>query len=235
MDILCRKKYQVGSEEMNQLLISVFLLLGTPENIYSGSVDPVFNVYSKLDISKPSWEVFQKAYLGYKNIRETYDLNLKKPFLTIIDLNLPSDKKRLWVIDLIHQKILFHTYSAHGKNSGNLYARSFSNIKGSFQSSLGFYLTGSTYYGKNGYSMYLDGIEKNINNMAKERAIVMHGAWYATEKFIHDHGRLGRSYGCPAVPPRIHEDLINTISDKTVLFIYSADENYLEASQFLAD
>jgi hypothetical protein len=220
---------------MNQLLVSLFLLLGSPGNLNSLDVDPILHIYSELDLNRPSWEVFQKAYSGYKNISKTYDLNRKKPFLTIIDLNLPSDKKRLWVIDLLHNKILFNTYTAHGKNSGNLYARSFSNVLGSYQSSLGFYLTGGTYNGKNGYSMYLEGLEKGINHLAKKRAIVMHGAWYATEKFIQDHGRLGRSFGCPAVPPKIHKDLINTISNRTVLFIYSADDNYLHTSQLLAD
>lgn len=219
---------------MNQLLISLFLLLGSP-NMNSLHRDPVFRVYSDLESDRPSWEVFQKACTGYENISKIFDLNSDKPFITLIDLNLPSDKKRLWVIDLVNHKILFNTYAAHGKNSGNLYARAFSNVLGSFQSSLGFYLTGGTYNGKNGYSMYLDGLEEGINDLARTRAIVMHGAWYASEKFIHDHGRLGRSFGCPAVPPRIHEDLINTICNRTVLFIYSTDDQYLNASKLLIE
>lgn len=220
---------------MNQLLISLFLLLGSPESMNSLPGDQLFNVYSGLDPVRPSWEVFQTAYMGYKNISKVFDLNADKPYLTVIDLNLPSDKKRLWVIDLLHKKILYHTYVAHGKNSGNLYAQTFSNVMGSFQSSLGFYLTGGTYTGKNGYSMYLDGLEKGINDLARERAIVMHGAWYATEKFIQEHGRLGRSFGCPAVPPKIHKDLINAISDRTVLFIYSTNDQYGNASRYLIE
>jgi hypothetical protein len=220
---------------MNQLFISLFLLLGSPENMNPIHADPVMQIYSELEMTRPSWEVFQKAYQGYKKISRVYNLNIKKPFLTIIDLNLPSDKKRLWVIDLLHNKILFYTYTSHGKNSGELYARNFSNQSGSYQSSLGFYLTGGTYNGKNGYSMYLEGLEKGINNLARQRAIVMHGAWYATEKFIREHGRLGRSFGCPAIPPKIHQDLINAISNQTVLFIYSADDHYLHSSQYLVD
>ena len=127
------------------------------------------------------------------------------------------------MIDVQERKILFHTYVAHGRNSGNVYAKSFSNKKGSYQSSLGFYITGKTYTGRNGYSMYLDGIEQDLNHAARKRAIVMHGAWYATEKFINNYGRLGRSYGCPAVPIKIHKELINKISDHTVLFIYHKD------------
>lgn len=220
---------------MNQLLISIFLLLGSPEYILPDTTHLNNSIYMKLDGRKPAREVFYKAYEGYENIHKAYPLNLNKPYLTIIDLNLPSNKKRLWVIDLQNNKILFYTYSAHGRNSGTLYANSFSNIKGSYQSSLGFYITGDTYYGKNGYSMHLEGIEKGINNKARERAIVVHGAWYATEKFIHEYGRLGRSFGCPAVPPKVHKELINTISDGTVLFIYYPDDRYLEASKFLPD
>ena len=208
--------------------------MGSPENIYSDTPDYIDIIYEQLDNRKPSREIFQKASGGYKNISEEYNLNPDKPFLTIIDFNLPSNKRRLWVIDLNNHKILYHTYVAHGRNSGVLYANSFSNRKGSYQSSLGFYITGKTYFGRNGFSMHLEGLEKDFNNRARDRAIVMHGAWYATEKFINKHGRLGRSYGCPAVPTRIHKELINTIANKTVLFIYYSDNHYLQSSLYLS-
>jgi len=118
------------------------------------------------------------------------------------------------VIDVLHYVILFHTYMVNGKNIVSLFASRISNVLGSYQRSLGFYLTGGTYYGKNGYTMYLDGPEKGIIHVAKKSAIVMHEAWYTTEKFIQEYGRLGRSFGCPAIPPKIHRDLINTISDR---------------------
>jgi len=218
---------------MNPLLLALFFLLGSPDDPSSDAFRSMTSIYEQLDIHRPSWETFEKAFTGYDKISQNYELNLEKPYLTIIDLNLPSDKKRLWVIDLKERKILFNTYASHGKNSGNLYAKHFSNKKGSYQTSLGFYITGISYQGRNGYSMYLEGIEKNFNHRARERAIVMHGAWYATEKFILNYGRLGRSYGCPAIPPKIHKELIDTIMDRTVLFIYYEDDRYLEASQFL--
>jgi hypothetical protein len=122
---------------------------------------------------------------------------------------------------------------AHGKNTGELYAEKFSNISGSYTSSLGFYSTGDTYHGGHGLSLFLDGVEDGINDKARERAIVIHGADYVTEAFIKQNGRLGRSFGCPSLPPEINEEVIQTISGGSCLFIYADDKEYLSKSSFI--
>ncbi len=124
---------------------------------------------------------------------------------------------------------------AHGKNSGNNYATSFSNDYGSFKSSLGFFITENTYNGKNGYSLVLNGLEKGINDRAKERAVVVHGADYSNPSVIRSSGRLGRSLGCPAVPQACTRKIINTIKNGTILFIYAEDEGYAAKSSVLSD
>src|SRR5699024_11501015 len=122
---------------------------------------------------------------------------------------------------------------AHGKNSGGNYATAFSNVNGSHQSSLGFYVTENTYQGGNGYSLVLNGLEAGINDLAKQRAIVIHGAAYANESFIKGMGRLGRSFGCPALPQDVNGPIINTIKDGTHLYIHADDTNYLAMSKVL--
>jgi hypothetical protein len=140
--------------------------------------------------------------------------------VTIIDFSLPGTAKRLWTIDLGSGEFLFNTYVAHGRNTGTDMAENFSNIPHSFQSSLGFYLTGKPYVGKHGNSLRLNGLEKNINDKAWERAIVVHGADYVSDSFIRAHGRLGRSHGCPAIPPEITDHFIDTVKEGSLLFIY---------------
>jgi len=140
--------------------------------------------------------------------------------VTLIDFSLPSTAKRLWTIDMQSGDVLYNSFVAHGKNSGENYAEHFSNRPQSYQSSLGFYLTGEPYTGKHGNSLRLHGLERNVNDKAYERAIVIHGADYAEEAFIRQHGRLGRSHGCPALPRSLTDDFINTVKDGTLLFIY---------------
>ncbi len=150
--------------------------------------------------------------------------------LTIIDFTKPSTEKRLFIIDLNNQELIHHTLVAHGKNTGLNVAENFSNTSQSLQSSLGFYNTGEPYYGKHGYSLRLDGLEKGINNNARKRAIVIHGAKYVSEDFIENHGRLGRSWGCPALPVDQTKEIIDLIKKGTCLYIYSDDKDYLENS-----
>jgi hypothetical protein len=157
---------------------------------------------------------------------------VKKPILTVIDYSLPSSKKRMWVFDVVHDKLLYKTYVAHGKNSGNLYAKNFSNIHQSKASSLGTYVTQNTYYGGKGFSLNLKGLEKNYNSNAFSRRVVVHGAWYVNPQFIQSHGRAGRSWGCPAVSPQLAKPLINTIKDGSILFAYYPDKNYITNSDF---
>ena len=141
--------------------------------------------------------------------------------LTVIDFSRPSSAKRLWVFDLRHDKLLFEEWVAHGRNSGGLIAQQFSNRPGSLMSSLGVFRTGTTYQGRNGYSLQLEGLEAGVNDLARDRAIVMHGAPYVSESFLQAQGRLGRSHGCPAVRSEIARSLIDTIKGGTLLFAYA--------------
>ena len=153
--------------------------------------------------------------------------------ITIIDFSLPSDKERLWVLDLIHGKVLFHCLVSHGRNSGELMAEHFSNTPGSCASSPGFYTTGETYIGKHGLSLTLDGLETGINDKARARTIVMHGADYVSTDFIRKYGRLGRSFGCPAVPEELSKEIIQTIKDGSCLFIYVPKTSYTSNSPII--
>jgi hypothetical protein len=154
--------------------------------------------------------------------------------LTIIDYSLPSTERRLWVLDLAQGKVLFRELVAHGRSTGENLARAFSNQPGSYQSSLGVFLTGATYIGKHGLSLRLHGLEPGINDHAEERAIVMHAADYVSEDLALTQGRIGRSQGCPAVRPAVARKLIDTIRGGTLVFAYYPDARYEQASQFVA-
>lgn len=153
--------------------------------------------------------------------------------LTIIDYSLPSSEKRLWVFDLKEKKLLFHTYVSHGIKSGTLLTNYFSNINNSKASSLGVYTTEKTYYGRDGLSLRLDGLEKGFNNNASNRYIVMHGGWYVDENFIKKYGRAGRSWGCPAIPQNLTKSIITTIQDKSLFVVYYPSDNWFIKSTFL--
>lgn len=153
--------------------------------------------------------------------------------LTLIDYSLPSTEPRLWVIDLASRRVLFEELVAHGKNTGGNLARLFSNVPGSLQSSLGLYVTGATYTGRNGYSLRLFGLEPGVNDRAHERAIVMHGADYLDRTVAERVGRVGRSWGCPAVPRRVAQRLIDTIKGGSFVFAYYPDDRWLATSRYL--
>jgi len=176
-----------------------------------------------------SFDVFNIAIKGLRQIEDLKNKNI----ITIIDYSKPSTVKRFYVVDIFTKKLYFNCYVAHGRNSGDNYADSFSNEQKSMKSSLGFYKTAETYSGKNGYSMKLDGLEKGINDSARKREIVIHGAEYVSEQFIKDNGRLGRSWGCPALPVEIVKDIIDKISNGSCLFIYGVDDYYKENSAFI--
>ena len=178
-------------------------------------------------------DVFYQAFLGFNNLKKAGKLPEEAHLLTICDFSLSSTVKRLWVIDLNEHNILFNSLVAHGKNTGEEFAQKFSNTESSYQSSLGFYLTESTYNGNNGYSLKLLGMDSGYNDAALQRAIVMHGADYVSEDFIKSQKRIGRSWGCPAVPRTLAEPIINSIKGKNCLFIYYPDEQYLSTSQWL--
>ena len=141
--------------------------------------------------------------------------------LTVIDYSLPSTEPRLWVLDLRRGEVLYHELVAHGRGTGDNYATRFSNLNDSHQTSLGLFMTGGTYTGGNGYSLKLKGLDKGFNDRAEERHIVMHGAWYVSPDQIRRYGRLGRSWGCPALPKAVAPRVIDTIKDGTFLFAWS--------------
>jgi hypothetical protein len=149
-----------------------------------------------------------------------YRGEVSRPLLTVIDYGLPSTVKRLWVFDLASRRLLFHELVAHGRNSGEDLARSFSNEEGSLMTSLGAFVTDTTYNGRNGYSLRLRGMEPGVNDRAEARTIVIHGAPYVGEEFAHRQGRLGRSYGCPAVRPAIARTLIDEVKGRTLLYAW---------------
>jgi L,D-transpeptidase catalytic domain len=176
--------------------------------------------------------VFMMAVKGFSKLREK-GLVGEDSVLTIIDFTKSSREKRLYVLDLKNEDIVYNTVVAHGKNSGQEYAKSFSNKPRSNKSSLGFYITEGTYLGGNGYSLKLNGAEAGINDKAFARAIVMHGADYANEEVIGRKGFLGRSFGCPAVPQKLTKKIIDKIKDGNALFVYFPDPIYLKRSNLL--
>jgi len=195
-------------------------------------IDLVSNHRQNAFIPKPEREILSFAVKGYIRLKDEGKIKNNRP-LTVIDFSRPSSEKRIWIIDVEEGVILHHGYVSHGRNSGELMAKKFSNLSSSHMSSLGFYLTGETYQGKHGYSLRLDGLEKGFNDKARERAIVIHGADYATEQVVKSSGRLGRSLGCPALPHSEARQVIDLIKDQSCLFIYGNDQNYLQKSGFL--
>ena len=157
---------------------------------------------------------------------------VKKPILTVIDYSLPSNKQRMWIFDLKHDKLLYQTYVAHGQNSGMNSASHFSNRAQSKATSLGTYVTQGTYIGHKGYSLNLKGLEHGFNDNAYNRRVVMHGAWYVEPNFIKQSGRAGRSWGCPSIAQSIAKPIINLIKGGSVIFAYYPDRNYLSHSSF---
>lgn len=223
-----------------KILISVFLLLSlffistvfssdnkslkVKKTVKLAYVDPTTTeerLYESLYSDKfdlPKFEIFTQALKGFYLLKEKG--LIEKNILTLIDFSLSSNTQRLWVIDLDSNIVLYNSLVAHGRNSGDEFATSFSNAPESYKSSLGFYATGEIYNGKHGMSLKLDGLEKGLNSNARERAVVIHGADYVSNSFIKNNKRLGRSLGCPALPVEMTSKIIQTIKDKSCLFIY---------------
>ena len=186
-------------------------------------------LYGKMKLTGiVNFDAFDQAMKGYERIEDK-----KKDILVIIDFTKPSTEERLYVIDLEHEKLLYKTHVAHGRNSGSNYATSFSNESGSHKSSLGFFVTDHTYQGRNGYSLILHGLEKGFNDNARERAIVIHGAAYCNPGVIASAGRLGRSFGCPALPQSVNKEIIDTIKEGALMYIYANNAEYSERSSIL--
>lgn len=223
----------------NKKIIAERTVKATPENVSNektGNLSSSEELYNSIlfdNENKLNFDVFAKAILGFNNLKKAGKINEDAHLLTVCDFSMSSNKKRLWVIDMNERKVVFNSLVAHGKNTGEEFAEKFSNTESSYQSSLGFYITDTTYEGGNGYSLRLLGMDKGFNDAALQRAVVMHGADYVSEEFAATHKRIGRSWGCPAVPRALAEPIINTIKGKNVLFIYYPDENYLSSSEWL--
>jgi hypothetical protein len=188
----------------------------------------------QLNLSGLNRDAFENARKGWEKLRSQGKL-ANQSVISIVDFSQSSNKKRLYVLDMENYKVLFNTLVAHGKNSGKEWATYFSNKLNSYKSSPGFYVTGQTYSGGNGYSLKLTGMENGINDKALQRAIVMHGADYVSESYISSRGYIGRSYGCPAVPAKEAKSIINTIKNGTCLYIHVPDQRYLSRSAILKD
>ena len=196
--------------------------------------DFIHSIYSSITASgsQLSQQVFEIAFSGFDKLQAQGKLS-QDSILTIIDFSKSSREKRMHVVDLKSGRLLFNSVVAHGRNSGDEYAQHFSNQPNSHKSSLGFYVTGGTYSGSNGYSMILNGMEKGFNDKAKDRAIVMHGAAYANENVLHNGKRLGRSFGCPALPEHLNKTVIEKIKGGNCLFIFYPDQQYLNNSKLI--
>ncbi|MBC2850016.1 murein L,D-transpeptidase catalytic domain family protein [Cetobacterium sp. 8H] len=191
------------------------------------SNNSIESLYKELNlINKMDFTTFYNAVSGIKKLK-----NVKEDIITIIDFTKSSLKERFFVIDLKNKKTLFSTYVMHGKNSGGSIPRDFSNAVNSYKSSPGFYRTENTYNGEYGYSLRLNGLEKGINDKAKERAIVVHGSQYAKPKPGAE--KLDRSLGCPAIPKDISDKVINKIKDGRLLYIHTNEKSYIQKSSII--
>lgn len=219
--------------QYNWFIADVLPLLSPPPESILAPINPFNDINDMLQKERPvlnqlvinkvltTLQCAQKYNVGHNNI------------LTIIDYSLPSSEKRLWVFNLQEKKLLFHTYVSHGIKSGTLLSSFFSNINNSKASSLGVYKTEKPYYGRDGLSLRLDGLDNGFNDQAFNRYVVMHGSWYVEENFIKKYGRAGRSWGCPAVPLDLTKPIIDTIKDGSLFVAYYPSEKWFFKSKFL--
>lgn len=197
-----------------------------PEVKALSETEMAYNSIKSHSATMPGIECFTIAFKGYNKLKALG--KIKKELLTVVDFSKSSNTKRLWIIDMATNTVVYNTLVAHGRNSGDEFATSFSNSNSSNKSSLGFYATGEIYAGKHGRSLRLDGLE-GTNSNARSRGVVMHAADYVSESFIKQHNRLGRSQGCPALPANLTAEVINLIKDKSCLFIYHPTKSYKSA------
>jgi len=196
----------------------------------------VSRLYKQIDFHDGEvlpFDVFSTAMHGYMNLRNAGKLNAEHNVLTVCDMAMSSTTNRMWVIDLDKKKVLFNNYVAHGQGSGDDGRLSFSNKAITHKSSLGFYVTKETYDGEHGTSLRLDGQDEGFNDAALDRGIVVHGAEYVCDRMIAEKDRIGRSWGCPAVPQKLSLPIIESIKEGTCLFIYYPDQKYLGHSYWL--
>jgi hypothetical protein len=204
---------------------SVSATASSAKELFARYVDEIYQA-ADLEQSGLNENVFRKALTGFINLKMASMLPEKSSVITIVDFTKPSYEKRMWIVDLISKHLLINTWVAHGQGSGTVTADFFSNLDDSHQSSLGFYLTDNVYMGKHGRSLHLDGLDEGFNDLARAREIVVHAAPYVSQKTIDATGRIGCSWGCPAVSPKISNRVIDMIKGKTMLFINGNDDTY---------
>ncbi len=185
-------------------------------------------LYNQINDSDLNFNAFKTALKGFLKLHKDKIVNNSK-YLSIIDMSLSANEDRFFLIDMESKKLILKNKVAHGRNSGNEFAKIFSNKIGSYQSSIGFYKTAETYSGKHGLSLRLDGLEFSNSN-ARDRAIVIHSADYVSDNFIFKNGRLGRSLGCPALPEKGFSEIIKKIKEGSILYIYYPNKTYFEKS-----
>ncbi|HZE83151.1 MAG TPA: murein L,D-transpeptidase catalytic domain family protein, partial [Puia sp.] len=188
--------------------------------------------YMNLEKAGLDQKAFEYAWRGYHNLLKK-GLIRKKAVLSICDFSQSSCSKRMYVLDVRHKKLLYRTYVAHGQNSGAEFASSFSNEPESFKSSLGFYVTRRTYWGKNGLSLKIEGVDTGYNDLAGKRNIVLHGSTYVSQKYMSNFGSIGTSLGCPAIPLPMSPRIIRAVKNGSCFFIYHPTQTYFEQSTVL--
>jgi hypothetical protein len=201
-------------------IISLLINLLNPTPIISeisNEIDVAETLFDECGLEgNVNCDAFKKSLEGYEKYKPA------KSIITIIDFQLPSSVDRFFVVDLEKKKLLYSSLVAHGKNSGGLFAEDFSNAMSSHQSSIGFYMVGQTIISpKHGKALLLNGLEKGINDNARNREIIIHGASYVSESFVKKYGRLGRSFGCPALPSDLIPEVVPVIADGSLLYIHS--------------
>lgn len=220
------KKETPAGEESSRLAAAAYKAAELRRVIDESAV-----IYDHMNLEKEglSEKAFEYAWRGYHNLLKKGTIR-KRSVLSICDFSQSSSSRRMYVIDVRHHRLLYRTYVAHGQNSGEEFAETFSNEPESFKSSLGFYVTQTTYYGHNGLSLRLNGVDSGYNDQALKRKIVLHGSSYVSDKYMQDFGALGTSLGCPAIPASVSSGIIREVKGGSCLFIYHPTQDYLNNS-----
>ena len=233
MGLMCTSFTIIPSEPATNNTVAVASPL-IADSTFNSTTSTSAELYHSVHLNEYglSIEAFNYAWKGYQYLLSRKMIS-RENYLTICDFSQSSSKKRLYIIDVVNNKLIRNTYVAHGRNSGSEYATQFSNKPESLQSSLGFYVTQGTYIGAHGLSLRINGVDPGYNDNALERSIVIHGAAYVDEARAKQGVFMGRSFGCPAVSQKESTEIISTIKNGTCLFIYHPSRNYLLKSKIL--
>jgi hypothetical protein len=221
---------------LSSLAVAVILATGVPAAGATAPPSPAIidaaTAPAAIDPAGLDPAIFARARLAFERVRAS-GRHAVRPVLAVIDYSQPSTARRLWVFDVDSGALLHHELVAHGKGTGGLQATRFSNRHGSHQSSLGTFVVGDAYRGKHGRSLRLHGLDDGLNDNALARAVVIHAADYVSDAVVKAQGRLGRSWGCPALDPAVADDVMDTLKDGAVLVAWHRDQPALLASPWL--